>query len=253
MERARQAAQKALDLDPELAVAHSAMASVRVHADWDFEGAEQSYIHALDLEPGLVAAHQQYAVLLTYTGRIPAAIEHFETARDLDPLLPDPGGVDLGGLYEMNGEPERALAAWTEREKLAPSYLSTYVRHGTYLCRAGQYDEAIALITRALASETSWSAANLAYCLALAGRRDEAIAKLGELTNLAGMQYVSPVGLALVHMALGDRDAAFAALERGFELRSLRMLGLRSFPSWEPLRGDPRFDDLLRRIGFPES
>jgi tetratricopeptide (TPR) repeat protein len=121
MARARHFAEKALELDPQLATAHSVMGGVRLHADWDFEGAEEQFLRALDLDPGSVLAHQQYATLLSYSGRFAEAIEHLEIARDLDPLTPDPGGVGLGYLYEMQGEPERAVAAWTEKESFAPS------------------------------------------------------------------------------------------------------------------------------------
>jgi tetratricopeptide (TPR) repeat protein len=253
MARARHFAEKALELDPELALAQSVMGGVRLHADWDFEGAEEQFLRALDLDPGSVLAHQQYAVLLSYSGRIAEAIEQLEIARDLDPLTPDPGGVGLGRLYEMQGEPERALAAWAEKEALAPSYLPPYVARGDYLCRAGRYEEAIPLLTKALASEEPWPVANLAYCYAISGREDAARAKLAELTALAESQYVTPVGMARVHVGLGETEAAFAELERAYELRSLRLLGLRRDPHWQPLHNDPRYGSLLRRIGFPES
>ena len=250
MVRARSAAEKALELDPELGAAHAAMASVRLHADWNFEAAEAQFLRALDLDPGSWITHQQYAVLLAYSLRTPEAIKHLEIAQDLDRLARDPGGTDLGRVYESNGEPERAVAFWKQRESLAPSYVA-YVPHGNYLCRQGRYAEAIALLEKAQPSV--WATANLAYCHAISGRRDAARSKLLELTTPAQTRYVSPVALALVHTGLGDLDAAFGELERAYALRDLRLLTLRRSPHWQLLADDPRYATLVRRIGFPGS
>ena len=252
MERARRYAQKALDLDPELGIAHTTMAMIRVSGDWDFAGAEEQFRLGLDLDPGSAHGHLQYGLLLSYLGRIPEAIGQMKTARDLDPLA-TPGGTNLGFLYELNGEPERALAAWTRRETLAPSQLSTYATHGDYLCRTGHEQEALALLTRAGVSDLPWHASKLAYCQAISGRTDAALAILAQLAARAEREYVSPLALARVHVGLGQTDEAFAALERAYELRAPGIVGLRRDPHWRALYDDPRYDDLLRRIGFPES
>lgn len=250
MARARRFAVKALELDPELSLAHSAMGTLRMYADWDFAGAEEQHRHALELDPGSVIGHQQYAVLLAYTGRAGEAIAHMEKARDLDPLSGDPAGVELGRLYELQGEPERALAIWTDT-KMTPLYSRMYLPHGDFLCRAGRYEEASALLERGLGPEANWNAALLAYCHAISGRPEEARALLADLEARAEVEYVTPVALAIVHVGLGEADAAFAALERAFELRSLRILSIAMDPHWKPLRSDPRYHDLLRRIGLP--
>jgi len=251
MAKARDYAQKALELEPELALAHVMVAGVRLHGDWDFERAEEGFRRALELDPGSVIGHKQYANLLAYTGRIDEAIEHLETARDLDPLAPDPGYLDLGLLYEVRGETERAAAAWTRMQEQMPDYPHPLMNHGVHLCRTGRPAEGIPLLERALAAGDPWPAANLAWCQAISGRREEARATLAELTTRAEREYVTPVALALVHVGLGDVDAAFEALERAHALRSLRILGLTLDPRWEPLRSDPRYRDLVRRIGLP--
>lgn len=251
MTKARDYAQKALELEPELALAHVMVAGVQLHGDWDFERAEAGFRRALELDPGSVIGHKQYSNLLAFTDRIEEAIEHLEIARDLDPLAPDPGYTDLGFLYEVRGESGQAVAAWTRMEEQMPGYLQPLLNRGSHLCRTGRPEEALALFEQALARGDPWPAANLAWCQAISGRREDARATLAELAARAEREYVTPVALALVHVGLGDVDAAFEALERAYALRSLRILGLALDPRWEPLRSDPRYRDLVWRIGLP--
>lgn len=251
MARARRHAEKALELDPDLSLAHTSMALVRMYADWDFARADEQHRRAVELDPGSVIGHLQYAILLAYTGRIEEAIAHMEKKRDLDPLSSDPAGVDLGRLYEVHGEPERAVATWKETVTLTPDYVPSALSYGDFLCRSGRTDEAIGLLERVLAPERPWAIATLAYCHAISGGSERARALLAGLEGRAAIEYVTPVALALVHVGLGETDAAFAALERAYELHSLRILSLDFDPRWEPLRSDPRYRDLVERIGLP--
>ncbi len=255
MARARPFAEKALELDPDLAAAHASMALIRYHGDWDFARAEAGFKHAIDLDPGWVFARQQYSVLLASLGRLDEAIEQMEIAHDLDPFTFDPVGFDLGRLYELTGERDRALAQWKQTLALAPNYFQPHMRLGDYYCRAGQPEKAIPRLSRAieLSSDDPWLVANLGYCYAISGSREDARRTVRELGELSSRGYVTQVGPALIHVGLGEADEAFAALERAYELRALRIKDLKIDPRWDPLRSDPRFQDLLRRIGFPES
>jgi tetratricopeptide (TPR) repeat protein len=252
MALARQTIEKALALDPELARAHTILGSIETHGGWNFERAEEHFERGLELDPGLVIGHQMLGILLAYTGRLDEATARLETARDLDPLTSDPAGVDLGRLYALRGETERALAYWTEMGDLAPRYAQPFLSHGDFLCRHGETERAIALLEHAagLVPGDPWFLANLGHCFAISGRTDQAREVLETLENLARSQYVSPVGPALVHTALGETDAAFAALERAYDLRSIRTLLLTLDPRWRPLHSDPRYADLVQRIGL---
>jgi tetratricopeptide (TPR) repeat protein len=252
MALARRTIEKALEVDPELPEAHTILGTLETHDAWNFERAEEHYAHALELDPGLVMAHQQLGIMLAYTGRLDEAAAQMEIARDLDPLTSDPAGVDLGRLYELRGDTQRAVAYWTETAELAPRYAQPMLSHGDFLCRRGDADRAIELLELAtgLVPGDSWFLANLGHCLAISDRRERAREIVEQLEALSADEYVDPVGLALVHAALGEADATFAALERAYELRSLRILLLTLDPRWEPLHSDPRYLDLVQRIGL---
>jgi tetratricopeptide (TPR) repeat protein len=252
MALARRTIAKALEIDPELPEAHTILGSIETHGAWNFERAEEHFEHALALDPGLVIGHQQLGIMLAYTGRLDEATAQMEIAKDLDPLTADPAGVDLGRLYELGGDPERAVAYWTETAELAPRYAQPMLSHGEYLCRRGEAQPAIELLERAagLVPGDSWFLANLGHCLGVSGRTEEARAVAARLAEFSVGEYVDPVGPALVHVALGETEASFAALERAFELRSMRILLLTLDPRWEPLHDDPRYADLVERIGL---
>lgn len=257
MALARRTAEKALQLDAELPEAHTIVASIATHGAWDFERAEEQLEQSLALDPGVVMSHQQLGLLFAYTGRLEEAIAQMEIAKDLDPLTSDPAGVDLGRLYERRGDTQRAVAYWTETAALAPRYAQPMLSHGEFLCRRGETQRAIELLERAvgLVPGDPWFLANLGHCLAFTGRTEQAHEIIARLVTLSSYGYVDPVGFALVHMALGETDASFAALERAYEVRSMRILLLTLDPRWEPLHDDQRYGDLVQRIGLtsPQS
>jgi serine/threonine-protein kinase len=252
MARARVQAEKALELDPDLSDAHVSMALIRGYGDWDRVGAEKEYERAIELDPGNAFARQQYALHLAGLGRLDEAIEQMEIAHDLDPLAFDPMGYDLGRLYELTGQIEPALAHWEDRAKLAPNYHQPQLRLGDYYCRQGEADRAIPYLRRAieLSPDDPWMVANLGYCYAISGRRNEAVQMLGLLAERAASEYVTPVGIALIHVGLGQKEAAFDALERAYDIRAMRLKDLRIDVRWDPLRDDPRFGAMLRRVGL---
>lgn len=252
MARARVQAEKALELDPELSEAHVSMAMVLAYADWNWPSAENEFKRALELDPGNSYGHQQYGLHLASVARLDEAIEQMEIARDLNPLAFDPMGYDLGRLYELRGDPERALAYWKERAELVPSYPQPHLRLGDYYCRQGEADRGIRHLKRAveLSPDDPWMVAALGYCYAISGRRNEAVQTLGALAERAASEYVTPVGPALIHLGLGQREAAFGALERAYAVRAMRLRDLLVDLRWDPLRKDPRFSALLRRVGL---
>ncbi len=206
---------------------------------------------ALVLDPGFGWGHSQYARLLAETARFDEALVHFERARDLDPESFTAGGTGLGRLLEWMGREDEALAYWDQRIELSPAHYAPYLRKGDLYCRNGRVDEALPLLERAeqLNRLDPWVTSVRGYCLARAGRREAALAVLHELEEIDRKGYVTPLAFALMHVGLEDRERAFEALERAYALRSLRLVSIGVDPRFDPIRDDPRFDELLRRFG----
>ncbi len=231
------------------------MGMIQAFGDWDFERAEEDYKRAIDLDPGYPSAHLQYGLLMASQGRLDEAIEQLEIGKDLDPLAFDLGSVSLGRLYALQGSDDRAIAHWEERREMAPGYYGPYLSLGSYQCWKGDPEKGLANLRRAveLSPDDPWIVANVGYCHAVAGQETEARKILEELEELSSTEYVTPVGLALIHVGLGEVEDAFEALERGYEYRSIRMLMLLIDARFWVLDEDPRFEALVRRIGLVES
>ncbi len=254
-EKAKAASARALELDPTLAEAHSALAQIQMLLEWDWQGAERSFERAIELNPGYADAHHMYAWLLTAMGRFPESIEQMQIARRLDPvsaLL----FWQLGVLYHFAGDDELAIPQLEKALELFPESVGTYQPLGMILCEHGEFERGLALLEQAreLGGDQAGGLAPIAYGHALAGRTDEARGLLREMERRAAEEFVDPGAFALVHVSLGDHDAAFEWLERAYQMRWPTLPGaLAVYPPLAPLRSDPRSQDLLRRTGFPES
>ncbi len=165
----------------------------------------------------------------------------------------NPSWMDLGRLYVVAGDEESALAIWTAKMELAPSYYDPHRHLGNYYCEKGETEEAFRELERALelSGGDPYVVADLGYCYATSGRPEAARALLAQLDRTEG--YVSPLTRALIHVGLGSRDEALRWLEIGYEQRAYMMFTINVDPRYELVRPDPRFQDLLRRIGFPED
>lgn len=251
MAKARPLARKAMELAPDLPEPHCTMGLIHAYADWDWETAERDLKRALELDPGFGWAHAQSARLLAETGRFDEALVHFERAHDLDPDAYDAAGTDLGRLLEWMGREDEAVAYWDERIELLPAHYAPYMRKGDHYCRNGRFDEALPLLERAeqLNRLDPWVSSVRGYCLARAGRREEAQAVLDELEEIDRKGYVTPLAFALMQVGLEDRDRAFEALERAYALRSMRLVSIGVDPRFDPIRDDRRFDELLQLFG----
>ncbi len=252
--KARAAAQKALEIDPALAEAHVSLGMVRYSYDWDWKGAEEAYRRAIELNPSYVTAHHWYANLLATVGREEEARAEIEQARKLDPLSPviRAGaawrvGAVLGGPYEA-AIPELRAAL-----ELDPGYPIAHARLALALALAGRREEGIRQVQEALptAASSPLILAELGSVYALLGEQAKAREMLAKLRDRSKQSYVSPYRLALIHVALGEKDTAIKLLDQGFQVRDMGMVQLRLDPRWGPVRGDPRFQDLLRRMKLP--
>ncbi|MBW3553397.1 MAG: protein kinase [Gemmatimonadetes bacterium] len=243
---ARAAAERAVRIDPTLAEGWAALADIRTYLVWDWEGAEQAFTRAAELNPSLAINHYHHAWYLALFGRATEAVAAHERARDLDPLTPL-HTVWLPGLYHFLGQPERALAGARSLVERYPGNATVLYVRGIAAVELGEYDEAIAALEEAVDINPRWEGA-LGRAYALAGRTEEAQAIAAILE--AHPTSWNAFALAELHTALGDFDAAFRWL--AYEPAHGWLPWSRVVPSLVPLRTDPRFGDLMRRLNFDE-
>jgi tetratricopeptide (TPR) repeat protein len=249
--RARAAAEKALAEDPNLSDAHESLAAVRSHYDWQWSAAEREFELALQLNPNSSVGHQWYAGLLAATGRYEEAIGQAVRARDLDPLSPLLNA--FAGLILMKARRyDEALAHCRDALELDPNHAFSRWVFARVLDARGDLDEALqeSQAASALAREELPYSAHVAYAHARVGHRSRAFDLLRELQELAAARYVCAYDIALIHMALGETDAAFDCLEDAFRERAVRLCELGD-PAFDLLRRQPRLQNLARRVGLP--
>lgn len=250
--RAAKAAIEALQIDPDLAEARATLGYVK-HYDWQWAEAERELRRALELNPSYALAYIWYANLLVSQKRFDEAVAQVRKAEELDPLsmvvLTNAGWT----LYYA-GQAAEAVEKYRRALALDPNYIQAHSRLGDAYRRLGRFDEAIreAGIAVALSQRSPSSLAEQATAYAQSGRRAEAEALLAELLALASRRYVSPIRISAVYVALGDRDRGFEWLEKAYVERSNGIAYLAVDPLWDTVRGDPRFQDFLRRARLPQ-
>jgi len=255
--KAKAAAKKALELDETLAEAHSASVWTKAVYDWDWSGAENEFKRALELNPGSAESHRQCGWFLAWLGQYDEALTEARRARELDPLSLQAIRT-VGIVLYCARQYDQAISEWQKALEIDPNYL--VINHDLGLAYAAKrmYKEAIAQFQKTndlLGGEPGGVATNEAWlgnAYALAGRKQDALKIIGALKKRSRRMYVSPISIAMVYTGLGQKDEAFEWLERAYHERSVDMNLLRIFPIWDPLRSDPRFRDLLRRMNFPE-
>jgi TolB-like protein/DNA-binding winged helix-turn-helix (wHTH) protein/tetratricopeptide (TPR) repeat protein len=251
--RTRQWAEKALELDDTLAEAHMTLARI-AQQEWDWTGAEREYRRAIELNPSLAKARIWYAQFLCAMRRFEDALTQARRAQQLDPASPLVN-TWAGAAYQYAGRREEASASWKKALELDPGYSDARLTIARTHVTLGEYEDAIAELRRAMSLDARQSLilGALAHTYGRAGQREEALKVLDELTRLEASEpgLVPLFGGIWAYAGLGDRDQAFARLERAFTERSDRMVWLQVDPLLEPLRPDPRFQDLVRRMGLP--
>ncbi len=253
MPLAEQAARRAIELDPMLPGAHTALGWIRGMYRWDWKAAEESFLKALEFDPNYATAHNFYGDLLTCIGRLDEAEQHKQTVVTLDP----------GSLI---GRSDLALSALTSRDfsvaikraqaaiDMDPNFPPTHRVLGDIYIGMRRFEDAIEAYSKAYEiSGNGGLLGYVGYAQGLAGRRADAIATLDTLTALALLEYVPKSVFALVHFGLGNRDLAFEYFDQAIEDRQTGISFYKFDPSVDPLRSDPRFDALLERIGFPPN
>jgi serine/threonine-protein kinase len=249
--RAKAALQKAIEIDDTLAEAHAVLGFTIFWYDWDWSAAEDQFRRALELNPNDADAHLFYAHLLSNTGRHPEALAEAKRARELDLLNLRTNALE-GHFLNHAGRVDEALVRLQKTLELDSNYFLAHLFAWSAYVEKGMYGEAAAEARRAreLNNVSTQPVAHLAYTLAKSGKRREAHVELNRLLELSTERFVPPYLIALVYNGLGERDQALVWLERGFQQRDPKMVFLLVEPKWANLRSEPRFQDLLQRVGL---
>ncbi|MBI4421005.1 MAG: tetratricopeptide repeat protein, partial [Gemmatimonadetes bacterium] len=246
--RARAAARTALALDPSLAEPHVSLARVHQSYDWDWRAAEQEYERALELDPNNALAHSWYGLFLAIVmGQFDAAILHASTAVGIDPLSPAMNS-NLGLVLLQARRYDEAVQYGERAVELSPDWPAAHQNLGRSYLAKGMVAAAIDEEHKALQLGNPAARAWLGRAYAAAGRRGEAVAILRRLEETTGLRRW--FNLALVYTALGETDQALRALDQAVESRDFAMGPLLRDPAWDPLRSDPRFARLLTKAGL---
>lgn len=253
--RAQQAAQHALALDPMLAEGHEGLAHARMLYDWDWPAAEASFARAIELNPNYATAHQRYAIFLAALGRLKQAEAEIARAQTLDPMSLIIN-TDVGLIQQLQGRTDRALDCYQKALDLDPNFAVAHYLNGLGFQQQKLYDKALESYEKGiqLSGERSVISAK-GNILAVAGRQDEAREILRELEAISRERYVSPYRIALVHAGLGEIDLALEWLEKAYQERSVWLIHihLRVDPRLAILHKDPRFTQLLQKMGMPAA
>jgi tetratricopeptide (TPR) repeat protein len=250
-QRAKEFAQHALSLDPGLASAYFALGTIQFYYDWDFAAAERSFNAGLKLSPGDAAIQQRLATMLAAVGRLDEAIRLARQGRDLEPLLPI-RSTQLAITYYYARDFANAEAAEKWALESSPGYAGAHFGLGRIYSAVGRQADAIRELELAVArSRTSPSLVELARVHAVAGNKErvrEILAELGDRERKG--EIYSLDNLAYIAAAEGRIDEAFEILNRAVDQKLTNVVWIAVDPRVDPLRKDPRFNQLLTRIGL---
>jgi serine/threonine-protein kinase len=248
--KAEAAALKALEIDDLVAEAHVSLAFANFVYDWDWQAAEKHFDRALALSPIYPNAHSWHSFYLAAIGRSDEALAEAKRALDLDPASPG-ANQNMALHYYYARRFDEALEQF--RKTLEMDYHDAHLGLGYVYAAKGMYQEALPEFEEyaKLDRGTPRSISVLAYTHARLNERSLALRALKELRELSNKRYVPSASFAIIYVGLGDKDQAFTWLEKAYEERS-RLPMLKIDPIWDPLRADPRFKELLRRIGLPQ-
>jgi len=251
--KARTAASKALELDDQLAEAHSTLGVVKWFYDWDWSGAEKEFKRAIEINPNNADAHQTYGYYLSAMQRFDEALAEMSRARELDPLSIEKILATGDVLYQQR-RLDQATEQYQKALEMDPNSGIAHWAIGNVYLQKGMYDEAIKEYQKSipLSGDSQDEPASLAYAYALSGKKQEALRIIEDLKQRSKRSYISPTVIAFIYAGLGENDQAFEWLEKAYNGRDFILVLLKVEPTFDRLRSDPRFEDLLRRVGLPQ-
>jgi tetratricopeptide (TPR) repeat protein len=254
--KAKAAAMKGLELDDTLAEAHAALAYAEFF-DWDWLSAEREFKRAIELNSNSALSHARYAECLKTRLRFNESIAEAQRAQELDPLSPDIV-YQLGNVLFMAGQYDESIAEFQKALDLSPTIPAVRANLALAYAMKRRYPQALAEFDKisdpdkVTAAGNQFVAGNLGWIYAASGRRTDAL-KIGkEFKDLSAHAYVDFYWSAVIYAGLGDKEEAFRLLEKGYQEHGTAMLYLAVDPFWYGLRSDPRYADLLHRIGLPQ-
>ncbi len=248
--RARAAAEKALQIDENLAETHTSLGIIRVCYDWDWPGTEREFKRAIALNPSYALAHGYYAMCLAFLGRFDEAIVEARQAQELDPLSPLINAT-AGYVFFVARQYDQAIQECQKALEIDPNSVVALAYIAFPYFQKAMYEEAIASLQKVIAlwkGNTFWLAA-LGLVYAGSGRKEEAQKVLHELEERSKQQYVAPLEFVWVYTGLGEIDQAFEWLNKAYEERNV-LFRLKTEPTFDALRSDPRFKELMKKIGL---
>ena len=250
--RAKEAAQKAIEIDDTLAEAHVSLGYVRYQFEWDWSGAERELRRGIELNPALASAHNLYSTALGRMGRIEEAVGEKRRAVELDPLSLIMNR-NLGIILYLARQYDQAIEQERKTLELDPNYIGVHLTIGQAYFEKSMYKEGMAELEKELAISPgnpvplSW----LGYGYAIGGRKAEAQKVLDQLRERSKQKYVPAWTVADIYLGLGEKDKAFEWLEKAYEERFAGLAAsIKVEPIFDPLRSDPRYADLLRRMNL---
>jgi TolB-like protein/DNA-binding winged helix-turn-helix (wHTH) protein/Tfp pilus assembly protein PilF len=251
--KARDAARRALDIDPDLAEAETSLATLKFNYDWDWSGAEEGFQRAIQFNPSYATAYQRYSLYLMAMGRFQDGFEQINKARELDPLSISIN-FSLGWRLYMARQYDRAIEQLRNTLEMDPSYELPHLVVGQAYEQKGAFSLAIPELRKAvdLSHGTPLMISALAHAYARAGNKEEAEKLLTDLVRQSKKQYVSPYYFAVVYVGLGENEKAMQWLEKAFADRSNGLVFMKVEPELDNLRSNPQFAALQQRVKLPE-
>ena len=251
LQKAKEAARKALEIDPALAEAHNALGQV-MFREWDWEGGEREHRRAIELNPNYASAHHWYGLLLVYTARFDEAIAEMKKAWELDPLSLIINR-NLGLVLYLARRSDQAVEQLQKTLEMDPGFSFAHATLGQAYLQKSMYQEALTELQKESDVQGGWHPLVETWkgiaCVKV-GKRIEAQRILVDLVERAKQGYISPVLLAGLHFALGEIDQGFEALERAYSQRDSRLFEIKVYPEFDGTRSDPRFNELLKKVGL---
>jgi DNA-binding winged helix-turn-helix (wHTH) protein/Tfp pilus assembly protein PilF len=253
MPKARAAVMRALEIDGSSPEAHTALALIVQNYDWDWQASEREFRRAIELDPNYATAHHWYAEHLMWLGRFDEALRESERALQLDPLSLIIA-TDHGAILYFSRQYDRAIEQFRAVLEKDPNFGRGGIVTYSYV-EKGMFAEALAETAkwRRVYGEGPWYWSALAYIHGRAGQQERALGELEKLEQSNRRQQLDPVVMSWAYLGTGNKEDTFVWLEKAYSEHSNLMVTLKVEPAYDPLRSDPRFQDLLRRVGLADS
>jgi tetratricopeptide (TPR) repeat protein len=252
MPKAKESALKAVALDDTAAEPQASLGNILVNYDWNWSAAEKAFKRSIELKPDYATAHEWYAIhYLTATGRLEEAIQEMKKALELEPasLIMN---TFMGATLYYAGQYDEAIDQCRRTIEMDPNFAVAHWHLGLAYEQKQAFDAAIEEFQKAvsLSGGSPLMKAALGHAYAKSQKKDEANKILGELNELSKQEYVSSYEVATIYVALGDNEQAFQLLEKAYAEHSFHLVRLNVSPHFKPISSDPRFQDLVHRVGL---